>query len=381
MLSQRVVAVKGVLMTQAVVKRGEQEQLEDINQQLQEWKQKGCHLLSPLTLQMIPPMHRVVVTAVEIDPNPVHKEVYPQKGGGLSLSAISFKKLLDAMGVRWNVAQCGRTDDGSNPNLIRYRMVGQIKGFDGVWHDIFGEKEISLDTVVEELTDNYRQKAIDYEKDPKDGPAFKQRFPTTDAVDGWIREKVRQDALQIKKHMLARAQTGAMARACKSRGLRETYTLEELKRPFVFPSLVPELDVNNEGDRDFLRRQAMGATDLLYPTAPASAKPDSPRPAVTVSTGDLNIIDVPAQPDSFTTTSEPAQSTDPTPAESLRADFLACDPKGQTEVLQKLMKRKAYTGKIQGELSKWTAQDRTAFFDRLVQLPDASGAPSALPFE
>lgn len=369
-------------MSQVVVREDEKQQLDVVNRQLQDWKQKGCHLIAPMTLQVIPPMHRVVITAVEIDPIPDHKEVYPQKGGGLSLSAISFKKLLDAMGVRWNIPQCGRTDDGTNPNLVRYRMVGQIKGFDGVWHDIFGEKEISLDTVIEELTDNYREKAVNYANDEKDGPGFRKAFPTQEAVEGWIREKVRVDALQIKKHMLARAQTGAMARACKSRGIRETYTKDELKKPFVFPSLVPELDMNNEGDRDFLRRQAMGATDLLYPTAPASQpRVDAPQTATPIASGNLEVIDIPVSPAESFQPAQPAQTGNPSKAESLRADFLAADPKGQVEVLQDLIKRKGYKGKIEGDLAKWKAQDRMAFFDRLTQMPDAPSAASNLPFE
>ena len=64
------------------------------------------------------------------------------------------------------------------------------------------------------------------------------------AAAAWVEEKVRQDKLQIKKHMLARAQTGAMSRAIKSIGMRETYTAEELQHPFVFPKLVFEPDPN-----------------------------------------------------------------------------------------------------------------------------------------
>jgi hypothetical protein len=358
-------------MTQALAKN-DNSLIDNINKQLTEAKTKGAHVLTPLTLQSVPPMHRPVVVAVQIDPDPKNKEVYPQKGGGLSLSALSFKRLLDAMDVRWVVPQCGRTDDGSDPNLVRYRMVGKVKGLDGTWHDLFGEKEIRLETVVEELTDNYREKAIKYANDPKDGPEFRRAFPDQNAVDGWIREKVRQDALQIKKHMLARAQTGAMARACKSKGIRETYTAEELKHPFVFPKLVPELDPNNPEDRAFLRNQAMGASDALYPATSATTMPAK----VTESTEDLRIIDVPDVAEVFTPT--------PTKEEQIRADFQAADPREQTIALKDLIKRKGYKGKVDGDMEKWSAPNRSAFLNRLLEMPDAqpdANKPAPLPFE
>lgn len=345
--------------------------IQAINTQLSEWKSKGAHVLGSLTLQTVPAMHRPVVVVVHIDPDPNKKEVYPQKGGGLSLSAIGWKKIGDALDVQLVESQCGRRDDGSDPERVEYRMVGRIKALDGTWHTIMGDKEIRMQNVIEELTDSKREKAQKYLDDPKDGPAFKRAYPDPEV---WIREQVRQEALQIRKHLLARAQTGAFARMIKMKGIRETYTAQELQRPFVFPKLVAEFDQNNPEDRAFLRAQAAGAIDQLY--APVQ-RATQPQPSLLPHQAEpARGFELYAVPD------EPVQiQHHPTPQDSLRADFQAADPKGQAEVLTALIKQKAYTGKIAGDMAKWEVSARQKFFDNLIGLPDANTAASPLPFE
>lgn len=360
-----------------------QEMVTAINKELANWKQNGAHVLAPITLQTIPAMHRPVLAVVYIDPDPKKKEVYPQKGGGLSLSAIGWKKLADAMGMQWDDDKSRRVDDGKDPNRCEFRMVGRIKALDGTWRKIMGDKEIRMENVIEELRDNYRDKAEQYQQDPKDGPEFRRRFPTPADVDRWIEEKVRQDALQIKKHLLSRAQTGAMARAIKSIGIRETYTKEELAKPFVFPKLVAEFDPNHPEDRAFLRAQAAGAIDQLYQPVqrateaqPAAlALPDPTAAFPEHAALEFHPADRPAP------ASPPAQ---PEPPDHLRADFNAADPRGQKEVLERLIKQKGYTGKVTGDMAAWTAQQRAGFFDRLSAMPDVAkpaSAPDPLPFE
>lgn len=351
----------------------EQSQLVQINDRLQQEKNRGAHILAPLTLQTVPPMHRPVVVTVQIDPDPKNKEVYPQKGGGLSLSAIAFKKLGDAMGIQWVPEECGRMDDGKDPDYVHYRMVGLVKALDGTWRKIIGDKEIRMSVIVEELTDSKRDKAKKYLDDPKDGPEFKRAFPDTEV---WVQEQVRQEALQIKKHLLSRAQSGALARATKSIGIRETYTPQELQKPFVFPKLVFSPDPNHPQDRAFLLAQGAGAMNQLY-------KPADP---ATVSPGSMTALPPAQAPRDVAFLAPPDElpklpSNTPTKDESLRADFLAADPRGQVEVLQTLIKRKGYAGKIQGDLAKWLAPDRTAFFDRLALMPDVLTSAAPLPFE
>lgn len=345
-----------------------------INQQLADWKNKGAHVLAPLTLQTIPPFFRPVVVAVQLDANPDHKEVYPQRGGGFSVSSLGWKKIGDAIGIKWIPEQCGRTDDGRNARKVCYRMVGKVRGMDGLEREVMGDKEIDLDVIEEETRDGYRQKAEDYLNDPVEGPKFRAHFPTAADVGAWITEKTRVEVLQMKKHMLARAQSGAIARATKNIGIRETYTAAELAKPFVFPKLVFSPDVNNPHDRQFLLEQATGATHRLYggpvPTIP-------PPPILGIPREDL-AHEVPFL--------DPGSSSEaPSADEVCRADFAASEVIGQVEILEGLMKRKAYDQKkIKGLMAAWSAADRAAFLERLLELPDApveKGATRPLPFE
>lgn len=367
-----------------------QDLIATINTTLEDWKRQGAHILAPITLQTVPAMHRPVVVAVYIDANKDHKEVYPQKGGGLSLSALGWRKLADAMGIQWDPKQCGRTDNGQDPNRVEYRMVGRIKDLDGTWHILMGDKEIRMENVIEELTDSKREKAQGYLADPQDGSEFRRLFPDTDA---WVREQVRQEALQIKKHLLSRAQSGAMARAIKSKGIRETYTPAELAKPFVFPKLVAELDPNHPDDRAFLRAQAAGAIDQLYQPVQRTSEPQPamlalPEPSAPAALEFHAIPDATTKPTMPVNTTAPIQtsqpSSAPSEAEVLMADFKASDANGQKEILQHLIAKKGYAGKITGDMEKWIPQQRAGFLVRLLELPDKvklTPGEAPLPFE
>lgn len=362
---------------------GQEVMIIETNTKLAEARSTGAHVLAPVTIQTLPAMHRPVVVSVMISADPKDKEVYQQKGGGYSLSAIGWKKLADGMGIQMDDRRTGRVDDGKDPNRVEYRCVGYIKAQDGTWRKLMGDKEIRMENVIEELLDTKRQKAQDYLASPKDAADFKRAWPNP---EDWVREQVRQEALQIKKHLLSRAQTGAMSRMIKSIGIRETYTPAELQKPFVFPKLVMELDPNNDGDRHFLRMQAAGAINELYapPIESMQTRVLPPEP-----TGPIEFYDIPSTPTDVTPhpkeqpkeqpKAQPAGFTPPSPEEVLRHDFKEQDPLGQKRMLDVLMKRKGYTGKVTGEIEAWTPQQRAGFFEKLVKMTDV--APAASPVE
>ena len=344
-----------------------------INSELEIEASKGGHVLAPLTLQTIPAMHRPVVVTVKIDKNPAHGEVYQQRGDKLSLSGLAFKKLGDAIGIQWNPDECRRTDDGRDPDYCSYRMCGKIKALDGTWRVILGDKEIRMSIVIEELRESKKRELEEGLRDPKQGARIRAKFPDPQE---WVEEEVRREALQIKKHMLSRCQTGALCRATKSIGIRETYAPEELDKPFVFPKLVFSPDPNNAQDRAFLLQQGSGAVHQLYP-APA-APPYAPTPST------LDLPPAHEAPKEVVFFSSPESSPDPgtpSPEEVTRADFKAAEPKGQAEILRDLVTRKGWIGKITGEVISWKAEDRARFLEHLLTLPDRPSATEKLPFE
>lgn len=390
-------------MSDTTTQTAGQELIVRANSEMDAYRKQGAHVLAPITLQNIPPLHRPVVSAVFINPDPKAKEVYPQRGGGLSLSGIGWKKIADGMGMQIDDGRSGRVDDGRDPMRCEYRVVGYLKSQDGTWRKLIGDKEIRMENVIEELYESKRELVKKFLSDPKDAADFKAAYPDPEV---YIQEKVRSEALQIKKHILARAQSGAFARMVKSIGIRETYTAEELKKPFVFPKLVFELDPNHPDDRAFLRSQGAGAIDQLYPQPNRGPqRPALDGPPIEPTTRQIEYFDVPsdnfiehqpAKPPAQASTAAPpstpatpppsAPSSAPSPAEVLRNDFKASDPTGQKHILEQLIKRKNYQGKVKGDMLDWSPENRAGFFDRLIAMADAPVQTTArlvdeLPFD
>lgn len=347
-----------------------------INTELQEESRKGGHVLAPLTLQTIPPMHRPVLVTVQIDQNPAHGEVYKQRENMLSLSGLAFKKLGDAMGIQWNPDECRRTDDGRDPDYCSYRMCGKVKALDGTWRVILGDKEIRMSVAIEELKESKKRELEKGLADPAQAARIRAKYPDPNE---WVEEEVRREALQIKKHMLSRCQTGALCRATKSIGIRETYTAGELAKPFVFPKLVFSPDPNHPQDRQFLLQQGSGAVHQLYPTAPPS-QPSAPTPTAMAA---LPPAEAPREVVFFASPESQATANIPSKEEVLRAEFKESPPKVQAEMLRDVVTAKGWTGKITGEVINWKDEDRAKFLEHLLTLPDRVAAvpTEKLPFE
>jgi hypothetical protein len=362
-------------MTTTPAPNHDQELIVRINNELQVESQKGGHVLAPLTLQTIPPMHRPVLVTVQIDKDPAHGEVYKQRENMLSLSGLAFKKLGDAMGIQWNPDECRRTDDGRDPDYCSYRMCGKVKALDGTWRVILGDKEIRMSVVMEELRETKKRELEKGMADPAQAARIRDKYSNPNE---WVDEEVRREALQIKKHMLSRCQTGALCRATKSIGIRETYTAAELTKPFVFPKLVFSPDPNNPQDRAFLLQQGSGAVHQLYPAAP----PQPFTPTATVMAG-LPPAEETRDVVFFASPESTGNGGAPTKEEVLRADFKEATPKGQAEMLRDLVTQKNWVGKITGEVISWKAEDRMTFLEHLLTLPDRTAAvpTEKLPFE
>jgi len=385
--------------------------VQQINKELEAKQKEGYIVLGVPTLQHPPALHRLVVKKVTPDltitneKKVISTDLYPQAGGMVSFRRNFYDKLADAAGIKWAYHAFRRMDSGRDPRFCHYQAVGLIKGMDGQWRPVVADKALHMDTMEQELRDNYRAKAEAYLHDPKEGPDFKKAFPTPRDVEAWIEEKVRKDALQIQKHIVARAQTGAMNRVVeKALSLRKAYKPEELKKGFVFATLMFSPDPDHPMDRQHMLDEASGAKAALWAPAPATEVPPeimhsgrSPEyPEVDgeiieferKDTAPVGSAKEEAQPVKATeATTKPASSTDPgtrpSPAEQARADFQAADVEQQLKILNELIQRKQFdTKKVQGNPAKWTALHRLQFYDHLIGLPDPGGPTTApLPWE
>lgn len=369
-----------------------------VNTQLETLRKSGAHILQTGVIQADVPLHQIVVSTYKIDlvqdgnfMKSVDKEVYPNKGE-FSLTRVAYDRFAQRACIQWMWRECMRIAPFNNPRYCAYRAVGKMMDLSGRWRVQSADKAIDMDIVEQELRDNYRQKALDYMEgtDPKCRD-FQKAFPTERARANWVEEKVRVDALQIHKHILARAQTGAMNRVIeKLLSLKKSYTKAELEKPFVFAALTFRPDPNHPMDRRYLLDQGSGMADMMYGAPPAEQPQPEDLPAgpQVINAYPLTGIDEEAEivsPPMSTTAppSTPAQESKPglSNEESLRMDFAALGVKEQVENLQFLIKSKAYKGKITGDMEKWSPEQRMKFYDVLSAIKTSDRPKDDLPFE
>jgi len=365
--------------------------MQELNRRLLELQKAGVHLITPFVIQEIPAKHVPVLIPVPVDPNPLKDDVYKLAGGKFALGRNPLRRIEQALGIDWDVrpGMTGRVDNGSNPDYIHYRAIGHCPMPDGTKKTIIGEKEIRVDLFREESVEKYRKKAVSYQQDSKDGPEFRQSFPTPDAVDGWVQEKARHDILQLKKHLLPRASTGAKCIAVKSLGVRESYTSDELAQPFLVLKIQARLDMNDPEDAALIRAQALGMVETLYSgrlqlpvrETPALEYQASPDPVSHVGHSPSATLLPPPAPVPLTQPTTPATAAPPvmqpqpsapiptppplTKEEVFECDFKALSVEEQARELEALVKRtdpakaNAYTA---SRLVRWSDRARLNFY-------------------
>jgi hypothetical protein len=366
--------------------------LPELYQRLLALQQAGAHLITPFMIQDIPAKHVPVLIPIPVDPDPKKDDVYPVGNEKYALGRNPLRRIEQALGIDWDLrpGMTGRVDNGSNPDYIHYKAIGLCPMPDGTKKTIVGEKEIRVDLLMEEAVAKYRKKAVGYQRDTgPTGQDFRRTFPTPDNVEEYVQEKARHEILQIKKHLLPRAATGAKCIAVKSLGVREAYTLEELKHPFLVLKIQPRLDMNDPEDAALIRAQALGMVETLYsgrlqlpsakelPAIECQASPDSaPLPSAlspaTATTPAPQATSAPTQPASQPPqpTTAPAQAATSTLpdmlSDSLRADFRSMAAQDQAVQLARMVKltdparANAYTA---DRISRWSERARLNFYD------------------
>lgn len=221
---------------------------------------RNYHLITPSArVDVLPEGCGVAVSYVAVDPNPdpYHgpKEVY-DVGGRLGLSGSTLTKIAAAAGLSWDVGQCGRLDNGSDPHYCHYRAVGVVRMFDGSSRVVSGEVEMDArdgSPQIEEI----KSKAAHGRKGPRD--------PS-------------QQILELRKFLLRHAESKAKNRAIADMGVRRSYAPAELSKPFA----VARLTWTGESSDPELRRvfaektadAMLGGMSAIYrPRLPEHARP------------------------------------------------------------------------------------------------------------
>ena len=215
-----------------------------------------CHVLGPLLVSAFGPSYGATLSIVHIDPSVNDKgqgpEVYYDAAihtkDQRALGKVAIDKLAMAAGISWN-ALSGRTGPDEDPLYYQFTAVGLYTAFDGTPQQVTG-------TV-----------ALDF----RDGGAD---------IVGWSDKRIQK----ARPFIARQAETKAKLRAVRSAlALRQKYTIEELKKPFVVPRAAFAPDMTIPAVAAAVASHALSGQSALYP-----------QPALGV--GDPQAIDAQATP-------------------------------------------------------------------------------------
>lgn len=348
--------------------------IERVNSEIQTSVKQGANVLGNVTLfKEVPFGHRPTIESVQLSANPDDRDVYKQQGGGLSLTAQALKKFANALNVRWLGGQVLPT---STEECLQYRAIASCKSLDGTWRQVERDYELDLTVRSEEMYVRYEEKARYFFSNKPKAPVDFRAQTKEEAID-WAKEKTRIDMIQIRKHKLSRAQTGAQLRCIRDLAqVKAVYTPQELSKPFVVLKLVFQADPTNPIDRQFLLNQAVGATEALYPpaaqqpvpqlTADPKAPPGDPRAFNPVEPTEGELLAEGIEP-----TFPPVQEEKtPSPYESAIMDFEACDTQEKINTIVSVMGRKKWEGRLEKPLEEFSDTERLEFFKFLLRIPE-----------
>jgi hypothetical protein len=261
--------------------------------------QQVAHVLSPAVAVAAIPQHIAINPVVVVIDTTVDAEtgrgtdVYFQRsihksrkqGRGyeatyepleVSLNAKAILRVLASSGVK--VTRSVRTDDGSKTNYWTWEACGEIREFDGSWRALpHGNVEIDLrdgSAQIGEWTSEAWSKAVAAaEERKKHTPKDDQWKVKPEPVGGWSQERV----IGARKFGLRLAESKALNALGRNLGLKQIYSIEELKKPFVIFRAMWNPDMSDPETRRMVTAAELGATHLLgYPaSSPAPALPAS----------------------------------------------------------------------------------------------------------
>lgn len=241
---------------------------ESVYKQLVKHKEQGDNILTPdIVIAGLTEFHRPVIESSTFSADPEKGDVYahddakPGPHKKWRPRRQMYMKIAGNAGVIWSPSESHRMDDGKNRDYICYRSVGGIVKADGTPYFIPCDYDMDFMIIEEELAANYEKKARYLEKDDKG----KKRRYTDEEKKEYIEYCVNRDMRQTRKNSLRLCQSGAMGRVVRALlGLNQTYTTEELTKPFVTVRIVNALDYNNTKVREAVTSAAIQAITGIY---------------------------------------------------------------------------------------------------------------------
>ena len=231
-----------------------QEKLAEINSQLEQYRKEGYNIPGITSLGSIPQYFRPLLAIVPIDTSEDSSDVYPTEGGRYILSYEVIKRLAEAGRIQFVNPRVSLKD-----GVVKTCIEGKRFNMDGTTVRSEDLKVLDIALQVNLVRGFYTKAAEDTAKEKGWSEEEKLRA---------IELNLREYSLHLEKNAAERAISGAKRRVVTQLlGLKTSYTLEELQRPFVVVSMIPALDTSDPQVKGIVTKHLLGIEDTLYPTA------------------------------------------------------------------------------------------------------------------
>jgi len=309
----------------------------------------------------VPVVEQVVfdVQIVGRDGQPVGGDIYLQaknedeRKRRYAISRQGLSKLAVAAGIIWSANETRRTDNRACRDYVSFQAVGGLQKPDGTYTFMKAEYDLDMEVVEEEMIG---QKKKEWE--------------------------IKKEMIQKRKHKLKLCESGAKDRVIRELlGIKATYPLEQIKKPFVILRITVRPDYN---DAD-VKRAMLGAMIQnmagIYGGAPAQqigyeepidVTPEPVDPPLPPSDPPPPAQEPGSQPEPKTEDHDPWAGQNASDPET---DFKNSSPEDQIKILEAMMKRKGYDqSRLKKPLQKFDGYERVGFFTHLNSLQDRKEA-------
>jgi hypothetical protein len=234
----------------------------ELGDRLAKFRALGCHVLAlGGRSSALGAGFGVAFEDVWVDPDPAVKECYHDadvmKADQRAVSASSLARMAIGAGIVWLPAPA---EIGTVPNLWRYRAQGGLLGYDGTPQTISGTAEVDLRDGSAQIggwsPSKWRGLSMRNSRILKKSPTASIAV----TIHGWDDKRV----LLYRRHGLRVAETKAKNAAIRTLGLKSTYTVEELLRPFVVCRVIYLPDMTDARVREMVAANALKGAAILY---------------------------------------------------------------------------------------------------------------------
>lgn len=241
------------------------------------FRERECHVLAlAARTSALGAGFGVSFAELWLDPDTKARQVYQDTAvmgeDERAIAKIGLDQIAACAGIVW-LPTSRRADDRRIHHLWEYHVDGAITGYDGTPQILPGTAEVDLRDGSAQIGGWTPAKAR-YLKQ-KRARAAKKGDAVPLHVGGWFEEKVQL----YRQHGLRMAETKAKNAAIRTLGLRATYTVEELSRPFVVCRVIYLPDMTDESVKKMVTAHALRGASVLYmphamPAATATQEPD-----------------------------------------------------------------------------------------------------------